>query len=182
MDEEQQDRTAVERCLQGDTDAFGLLIDRYERPIYNTVLHIVGNVDDAREICQEVFMKAFQHLSSYDPNRKFFSWIYRVAVNEALNHIKSRRTTEPLSESLETPNANPAVHFEEMEQWTELHEQIMKLDPNYRAVVILRHFIHLSYGEIAEILNLPEKTVKSRLFTARQLLRDAMQARGYAGH
>ena len=182
MDEEQQDRLAVERCLQGDIEAFGLLIDRYERPVYNTILHIVGNVDDARELCQEVFMKAFQHLATYDPGRKFFSWIYRVAVNEAINHVKSRHLTEPLTETIETPNANPAVHFEALEQWTELHEQIMRLEPNYRAVIILRHFIHLSYTEVADILNVPEKTVKSRLFTARQLLREAMQARGYVGH
>jgi RNA polymerase sigma-70 factor (ECF subfamily) len=182
MDEEQQDRTAVQRCLEGDTEAFGWLIDRYERPVYNTVLHIVGNVDDAREICQEAFMKAFQHLASYDPSRKFFSWIYRVAVNEAINHVKSRKPTEALTDTLETPDANPAVHFEELEQWSELHRQIMNLEPNYRAVIILRHFLHMSYVEVSEILNLAEKTVKSRLFTARQLLRDAMQAKGYAGH
>lgn len=182
MDEELQDRMAVERCLEGDTDAFGLLIDRYERPVYNTVLHMVGNPDDARELCQQVFMKAFQHLASYDPKRKFFSWIYRVAVNEAINHIKARHQTEPLSETLQTPHANPAERFEEVQQWVHLHEEIMKLEPNYRAVIILRHFLHLSYDEVAEILNVEEKTVKSRLFTARGLLRDAMQARGYDGH
>lgn len=173
---------AVERCLNGDTDAFGLLIDRYERPVYNTVLHMVGNAEDARELCQQTFMKAFQYLSSYDPQRKFFSWIYRVALNEAINHVKTRKASEPLADSMQHAAADPAARFEEAEQWIHLHDEIMKLEPNYRAVIILRHFLHLSYAEAAEILSLPEKTVKSRLFSARQLLRDAMQARGYAGH
>ena len=179
MDEEQRDRMAVERCLSGDADAFGQLIDRYERPVYNTVLHMVGDAEDAREVCQQVFMKAFEHLATYDRQRKFFSWIYRVAINESINHLKARRPHEELSESLPNPGANPAERFEELEQWVHLHEAIMQLEPNYRAVIILRHFLHLSYQEVAEVLNVPEKTVRSRLFTARQLLRDALQAKGY---
>jgi RNA polymerase sigma-70 factor (ECF subfamily) len=181
MDEDQMDRVAVERCLEGDLDAFGSLIERYQRPVFNTVLHMVGDAEDAREVCQQAFMKAFEHLSSYDRDRKFFSWIYRVAVNESINFIKARRPHESLNENLEHPRPNPAEHFQELEQWTHLHEAIMKLEPNYRAVVILRHFIHLSYREVSDILNLPEKTVKSRLFTARQLLREALEARGH-GH
>ena len=179
MDEEQLDRMAVERCLNGDVDAFGQLIDRYERPVFNTVLHMVGDAEDAREVCQQVFMKAFEHLSSYDRNRKFFSWIYRVAINESINYLKARRPHEELDESLPYPIANPAERFEELEEWIYLHEAIMKLEPIYRAVIILRHFLHLSYQEAAEILTVPEKTVKSRLFTARQQLRDALQAKGY---
>lgn len=173
------DRGAVERCLDGDLDAFGLLIDRYERPVFNTVLHMVGDAEDAREVCQQVFMKAFEHLASYDRERKFFSWIYRVAVNESINHLKARRAHEPLSEHLPYPRANPAEQFEKLEQWSYLHEAIMRLDPNYRAVIILRHFVHLTYAEVAETLNLPVKTVKSRLFSARQLLREELEAKGY---
>ncbi len=181
-EEDEQDRVAVERCLRGDLDAFGTLIERYQRPVFNTVLHMIGDAEDAREVCQQVFMKAFEHLSSYDRERRFFSWIYRVAVNESINHLKSRRPHEALDERLEHPRANPAQQFEELEQWKHLHEAIMNLDPNYRAVIILRHFVHFSYREVAEILNVPEKMVKSRLFTARQLLRQALEARGHAHH
>jgi RNA polymerase sigma-70 factor (ECF subfamily) len=176
------DRMAVERCLNGDLDAFGLLIDRYERPVFNTVLHMVGDAEDAREVCQQVFMKAFEHLASYDRERKFFSWIYRMAINESINHLKARHPHEPLNERLQCPLANPAQQFEALEQGTHLHEAIMRLDSNYRAVIILRHFLHLSYGEVADVLNLPGKTVKSRLFSARQLLREALEAKGYAHH
>ena len=181
MKEEDLDRIAVERCLEGDSDAFGELITRYQRPVFNTVLHMVGNTEDAREVCQQAFMKAFEHLDTYDRDRKFFSWIYRVAVNESINWIKARRPHEELDESLEHPRANPAREFEELEQWRHLHEAILDLEPNYRAVVILRHFVHFSYDEIAAILKLPEKTVKSRLFTARQQLREALEAKGH-GH
>ena len=181
MEEEELDRIAVERCLRGDLDAFGSLIERYQRPVFNTVLHMVGDAEDAREVCQQAFMKAFEHLASYDRQRKFFSWIYRVAVNESINHLKARRPHESLSETLQHPRANPAEQFEELESWTHLHEAIMNLDPNYRAVIILRHFVHFSYNEISDILNVPEKTVKSRLFTARQQLREALEAKGH-GH
>ena len=178
--EEDLDRAAVERCMEGDSDAFGELIVRYQRPVFNTVLHMVGDAEDAREVCQQAFMKAFEHLSSYDRDRKFFSWIYRVAVNESINFLKSRKPHESLDEKLEHPRANPAEEFEELEEWRHLHEAILELDPNYRAVVILRHFVHFSYDEIADILKIPEKTVKSRLFTARSLLREALEARGHA--
>ena len=180
MKEEDLDRIAVERCLEGDSEAFGELITRYQRPVFNTVLHMVGDTEDAREVCQQAFMKAFVHLASFDRDRKFFSWIYRVAVNESINFIKARRPHEELDESYEHPRANPAKEFEELEEWRHLHEAILELEPNYRAVVILRHFVHFSYDEIAAILKLPEKTVKSRLFTARQQLREALEARGHA--
>lgn len=179
MNEEELDRIAVERCRKGDLEAFGTLIDRYERPVFHAVLHMVGNAEDAKEICQQVFMKAFEHLSSYDPNRKFFSWIYRVAINESINYLKTRRSYEPLSQRLAYPHPGPAERYEAAEQRNHLQKAITGLDENYRAVLILRHFLHLSYSEIAEVLNVPEKTVKSRLFTARQLLRQVLEAKGH---
>jgi RNA polymerase sigma-70 factor (ECF subfamily) len=179
MNEEELDRIAIERCRQGDLDAFGTLIDRYERPVYNAILHMVGNAEDAREICQQVFMKAFEHLDAYDTNRRFFSWIYRSAINESINHLKSRRPSEPLSDHLEYPRPNPAETYEEAERLGLLEKIIQGLDENYRAVLILRHFVHLSYREMADVLKVPEKMVKSRLFTARQLLRQALEAKGH---
>jgi RNA polymerase sigma-70 factor (ECF subfamily) len=179
MEEEELDRLAVERCLHGDVEAFGTLIERYQRPVFNTVLHMLGNADDAQEVCQQAFMKAFEHLASFDRQRKFFSWIYRVAINESINHLKARKPHDELDEHLQHPRANPAERFEELEVWVDLHEAIMNLDPNYRAVIILRHFVHLTYDEVADILKIPEKTVKSRLFTARQQLREALEAKGH---
>lgn len=179
MDEEQLDQDAVQRCRDGDLDAFGSLVDRYERPVFNTILHMVGDAEDAREICQQVFTKAFEHLSSYDCARRFFSWIYRIAVNESINHLHSRHRHQPLDDNLAQRLPNPAEAFEDLERSAHLHQAILRLSENYRAVIILHHFLHLSYSEIAEVQHLPEKTVKSRLFSARQLLRQAMEARGH---
>jgi RNA polymerase sigma-70 factor (ECF subfamily) len=179
MREEEQDRICVERCLKGDLDAFGTLMDRYERPVFNVILHMVGNAEDARELCQQVFMKTFEHLDRYDTERKFFSWIYRMAMNESINHLKGRHLHQPLSETLPESAADPAERFETAERQAQLQRAVMGLEPDYRAVVILRHFVQLSYRETSEVLNLPEKLVKSRLFTARQLLRKALEAQGH---
>lgn len=181
MSEEEQDRVWIERCLKGDLDAFGALMDRYERPVFNAILHMVGNSQDAREICQQVFMKIFEHLGTYDSQRKFFSWIYRAAMNESINHLKTRHPHEPLSEKLEHREAGPVERFEEAERRDHLQQAVMAMHADHRVVIILRHFLQLSYREAAEVLNLPEKLVKSRLFTARQLLRRALEAKGHAG-
>ncbi|HXI11195.1 MAG TPA: sigma-70 family RNA polymerase sigma factor [Thermoanaerobaculia bacterium] len=176
MNDEEIDRTCVARCLGGDLDAFSMLIDRYQHPIFNAIFHMVKNYEDAQEVSQQVFMKVYQHLNSYDPNRKFFSWIYRVAMNEAINHMKSRREWEPLTEAVSSRAPGPAERFEAKERERTLRAAVMALDTNYRAVIVLRHFLELSYEEAAELLSLPVKTVKSRLFTARQLLREWLVA------
>lgn len=170
-----EDRLAVERCLAGDRDAFAILVKRHERPIFSVVLKMVGNTEEAREVVQQAFMKAYEHLSSYDRERKFFSWLYRVAVNEAINHLKARRPHEPLDEDLPLLDVSPEGRAEQLEEWVRLHEEILNLEPNYIAVVILRHFVHLSYDEIAAMLKIQEKTVKSRLFAARRMLREALE-------
>ena len=175
--EEEADRECVERCLHGDLDAFSSLMDRYQKPIFHAVLHMVGNYEDAREISQQAFLKAFEHLESYDRSHKFFSWIYRVAINESINHLHARRTFEPLSDN-QPAVGNPAEFFEVSERSRLVREAVMTLSADYRAVIILRHFLHLSYAETAETLNVPEKTVRSRLYSARQLLRTALSSKG----
>jgi RNA polymerase sigma-70 factor (ECF subfamily) len=176
MNEEQLDRESVERCLGGDVDAFGELIDRYQRPVFRAVFHVVGSYEDAREVCQQAFMKAYEHLSTFDPNRRFFSWLYRVALNEAINFIHSRRSFEPI-EAVQVDRGPSAFQsFEAAERRLQVREAVMSLDENYREVILLRHYFHCSYSEAAEVLHIPEKTVKSRLFAARQMLRDALTA------
>lgn len=183
MNNDELDRIAVERCLSGDVAGFAALIDRYERPVFNAIVHMVGSREDAQELCQQVFMKVFEHMESFDRRRKFFSWIYRVAMNETINFLKSRGEWQPLSESIEEPAPNPEERFATIERQRRLRRAILALEPKYRVLVILRHFLDFSYTQAAMILELPEKTVKSRLFTARRLLRDALtESGGYAFH
>jgi RNA polymerase sigma-70 factor (ECF subfamily) len=183
MFEEATDAAIVERCRGGEVDAFGALIERYQRPLYNAILRKVWNREDAREVCQQTFLKAFEHLGSFDPNLKFFSWIYRIAMNEAINHLQSRRPWDPLDEGapLASRDADPQQAFEALQRTHALHQGLASLEEKYRSVLVLCHILQLSYRDAAEALAIEEKTVKSRLFSARQLLREHLEALGHAG-
>lgn len=180
MSEDQRDRMCVERCLSGDTEAFGEIVDRYQKPVYNLVVRLGADREEARDIAQQVFINVYQHLDTYDPARRFFSWLYRAAVNETINHMKSRRPFEPLDEGFEHSALNPEERMEAAEQELEIQRGLLAIDIKYRLALIVRHFLQLSYEEAAYVLSLPEKTVKSRLFTARQQLRQAMEERRHA--
>jgi RNA polymerase sigma-70 factor (ECF subfamily) len=175
MNEDELDRMCVERCLAGETNAFEGILDRYERPVYNAIVRMGADSEEARDLCQQVFVKAFQHLDSYDPTRKFFSWLYRVAVNETINAIKAHRAWEPLSDAMRAASANPEEAMEAAEQHVEMQRALTALDVKYRLAIIVCHFLQLSYDEAAEVLAVPVKTVKSRLFTARQMLREILE-------
>ncbi|MEO8216181.1 MAG: RNA polymerase sigma factor [Acidobacteriota bacterium] len=178
MNEEQEDRDLVGRCLAGDLEAFGGLVERYQGPVFRVVLHMVSSYEDAQEVSQQVFLKAFEHLSSFDPNRRFFSWIYRIAVNESINHVHARKNFETLDNEQQDGHRNPLQSYEATERSRMVREAVMSLSPTYREVIVLRHFLSLSYQEAADVLQVPEKTVKSRLFTARQLLKESLSDSG----
>jgi len=167
------DASLVARCLKGDQGAFEPLVTRYERVLFSVALRLVGNYEDARDATQNAFIRAYEHLDTFDPARKFFSWIYRIVVNECLNLRRARHSSEPLPPTFETEGgAFDAIAA------AEAHEQIqaalLALTPEYREVVVLRHFADLSYEEIAEAIGVPEKTVKSRLFSARKRLAEIL--------
>ena len=180
MTEDEQDRMCVERCLLGEANAFEGILERYERPVYNAIVRMGADREDARDICQQAFIKVYQRLSAYDPTRKFFSWLYRVAMNEAINAMKSRRAWEPLSDTLEYERPNPEEELATAEVEREIKRALLMLEMKYRLAVIVCHFLQLSYEEAAHVLSIPEKTVKSRLFTARHLLRDILEERRHA--
>ena len=134
---------------------------------------MLGNVQDAEDVTQTTFGNAFTSLDSYDPKYRFFSWIYRMTFNESLNTIKRRRNVVSLDGGFDVPAADDTS-----ESATEAEERVGKalldLKPDDRAVVILRHFVSFSYEEISDVLGVPVKTVKSRLFTARERMRQSL--------
>jgi RNA polymerase sigma-70 factor, ECF subfamily len=170
----------LDRCLGGDGGAFGELIDRYQRVLFNVSLRMVGNREDARDITQTVFLKAYQSLGSFDRRHKFFSWVYRIMINESLNHLSKARRMEPLEESLESRAAGPDEECAQNQLHDAIQSALEELSPDYRQVIVLRHFAQLSYEEMSEVLEVPEKTVKSRLHTARQLLGGIFSKNGVA--
>ena len=132
---------------------------------------MLGNVQDAEDVTQTTFGNAFTALDSYDPKFRFFSWIYRMTVNESLNTLSRRRNLVSLDESFDLPAASGASDSDAEER---VGKALLELRPDDRAVVILRHFVSFSYEEISDVLEVPVKTVKSRLFTARERLRESL--------
>lgn len=176
------DAKLVRACNGGDRVAYETLLIRYEKPIYNVAIRMLRNPEDARDVVQIVFTRAFEKLQQFNFEHKFYSWIYRIAINESIDILNRRNRTTPVED--EAAIAGGSTPFEECdddERSTLLQAAIMKLPPDYRAVIVLRHFIDRSYQEMSEILGIPEKTVKSRLFTARQRLRKELEACGLGG-
>jgi RNA polymerase sigma-70 factor, ECF subfamily len=175
---EYDDSTLVQRSLNGERAAFEELVVRYQRPVYNAALRLLHDPEEAKDVAQTTFLNVFEHLGDYDPSYKFYSWIYRIAVNESLNTLGKRRPAEEISGE-EIDNApGPDRHAESEQTRGAIEGALMQITPELRSVVVLRHLMHLSYEDMAETLSLPEKTVKSRLYSARQLLRNILVHEG----
>ena len=168
------DRALVRRFLNGDRAAGDELVNRFHRSVYNVALRMLGNVQDAEDVTQTVFGNAFASLDTYDPRYRFFSWIYRMTVNESLNTVKRRRKVVSLDGSFDVPAPLASASTDEAED--RVGRALLELKPDDRAVVVLKHFVSFSYEEISDVLGVPVKTVKSRLFTARERLRESLLA------
>jgi RNA polymerase sigma-70 factor (ECF subfamily) len=142
------------------------LIGQYERPVYNAAYRILGNPDDAADVTQSVFLKAFERLGQYDPKYKFFSWIYRIAINESINQLKRGKRQQPLDDREVAASGGPEAELAEGDLSREIQQGLMTLKSDYRTVIVLRHFSECSHAQISDILQIPEKTVKSALLGA----------------
>jgi len=171
----------VEACLAGERKAFEVLVNRYEKKLYNAAYRVLGDAEDAIEATQSAFVKAYERLATFDTSQRFFPWMYRILVNESLNIISHRKRFEELDSKIPVPGRNPEEKYGDQEIGRHLQAAVRELKPDYRIVVALRHYQGFSYGEISDILRVPEKTVKSRLFAARQQLREILQRRGIVG-
>ena len=173
-----RDEMIVEACLAGDRKAFEVLVDRYEKKLYNASYRIVGDAEDAMDATQSAFVKAYEKLHTFNPSYRFFPWMYRILINESLNIVSRRRRFEELDSNIEVPGRSPEQRFSDRELGRHLQAAMMDLKPDQRVVVALRHYQGFTYKEIGQVLKLPEKTVKSRLFTARRQLRGILQRKG----
>jgi RNA polymerase sigma-70 factor (ECF subfamily) len=172
------DTDLVRSCLEGDAKAFGELLDRYERPVFNAALRMLGNRDDAADVTQTVFLRAWESLATYDPERRFYSWIYRIAINESLRAVERRRPHDELPNGAVSHDPGPDARLSDARLADTIQKALLVMTPDYRAVIVMRHFLDASYQEMADALGVPEKTVKSRLFTARRRLRELLEAEG----
>ena len=175
---EPDDKDLVKRCLTGDLKAFETILARYQKPVFNVALRVLSNTADAADVTQATFIKAYEKLSSYDKRYKFFSWLYRIAINTSLNFLEQKKRSDLLGDEDVSEGNRLEEELHAAERVEKLEDAILNLPVEYRVVIVLRHFHDLSYEEMGTILNLPEKTVKSRLFTARQMLKDLLTRSG----
>lgn len=175
---EENDLKLVRQCLEGDAKAFELLVGKYQKIMFNVALRMINNYEDAEDVTQSAFVKVFEKLDTFDPDYRFFSWLYRITINESLNFLNQRKQFAELDKSLISSEKTPEQRYHERETSRNVQIALMDLKLEYRTVIILKHFQDLSYREIGHILQLPEKTVKSRLFTARQLLKSILIDKG----
>ena len=163
---ERDEAGLINRCRSGDDQAFAELVNKYQKPVYNIALRITHSRLSAEEVTQVTFVKVFEKLSSYKAGYSFFSWIYRIAMNEAINESRRSRRRRDLDEARLVDYSKPAFELEDA-----IQEALMSLRPDDRALIVLRHFQNLGYEEIAFIMNRSESRVKSQLFRARQSLK-----------
>jgi RNA polymerase sigma-70 factor (ECF subfamily) len=170
------DQELARASIDGDRRAFGELVDSYQTRIFNLALRVTGHTEDAMDVTQTAFLKVYENLERFDAGRPFSSWIYRIALNEALTLV-GRRRSAALEIEPESPDRTPERKAESRETTRAVQEALLELTPEHRAMIVLRHFEGLSYEEMSQITGIPGKTVKSRLFTARQKLRSLLERR-----
>ena len=160
----------------GDTNAFGQLVVRHQRTVFNIAYRLTGNRQEAEDVAQDTFVKAYQALGRFDPQRPFAPWLYRIATNTALNWTKRRHPEATVNEEITIADAAPNPESQTIANETSerLRAAIAELSPNYRAAIELRHFQGLSYQEMSQVLGIPLSDVKSWLFRARRRLRKAL--------
>lgn len=174
---EQKDLEAVRRCLDGDAGAFEDLIIRYQKPVMNLAYRIVHDLEDARDVAQSVFVKAFAGLSSFNPGHKFFSWLYRIAVNESLN-FAAKRSRRLGPDADWTPAAPDPAEETAANELRGTIERALALLPSKQRALLALSSDGLSYREIGLTLDLSEIKVKSKLFAARNKLRELLGMNG----
>ncbi len=181
------DEKLVELALDGDEDAYGTLVRRYQRRLTAFLGQLVGDIELARELSQEAFIRAWSALERFNPRYRFSTWLFRIAHNLGIDQLRRRRLQ---TVSLYRTDANggevevvvaaldkdPLGHLENSALAEELHQIIDDLRPEYRELILLRHFGGLSYQEIAEFKDMPLGTVKNKLFRAHSVLRKALAA------
>jgi RNA polymerase sigma-70 factor (ECF subfamily) len=177
----------VDRARSGDQQAFSTLVTQYERKIYRLALNITRNEEDAEDVLQEAFLKAYEHLDRFEGHSKFYTWLVRIAVNEALMKLRKRKgdRTVSLDEPMETGEEtvtreiavwedNPEQRYSREEMQTILDEAVASLKPDFRTVFTLRDIEELSTEETAQALGISVPAVKSRLLRARLALREKL--------
>jgi RNA polymerase sigma-70 factor (ECF subfamily) len=178
------DKCLIEACRAGNTEAIGILVSRYQDRLFPTVFRLTGCAEEAHDLLQDAFLRAFEKLDRFQGESSFYTWVYRIAVNLALSGRRRRRPILRLSHdggagSLDPPydsaESDPSAPLERAERERLIQDALNSLAPDHRAVVVMKEFDGLHYEEIGAMLGIPVGTVRSRLHRARCELRDRLR-------
>ncbi|TVR38919.1 MAG: RNA polymerase sigma factor [Bacteroidia bacterium] len=172
----------IRRILGGETQEYKKLVHNYQAAVYNVLYQMLHQHTEAEELAQDVFVKAYEKLATFNFQSRFFSWIFRIAINTAITHQKKAQRflqLERLPEDIDHNAGNNEQQMMDKERDVILKKAILRLKETYRAVIVLHYFEQLSYAEIAEVLELPEKKVKSRLYDGRKLLKSMLEKQDF---
>ena len=176
---EADDVAIVRRVLEGDPDAFGDLVQRYSRRAFWIAYHVLGSVEDSRDVVQESFLRLHRSLDRYDFARSFYTWFYRIVMNLAIDALRKRRSARATAvedfDGEVAPGETPSLAIERDEDRALVWRVLDALDPKFRAVLVLRDIHGLSSREIAPVLGVTHVTARWRLHRGRQLFRDEWQ-------
>ncbi|SNZ17614.1 RNA polymerase, sigma subunit, SigW [Terribacillus aidingensis] len=177
----------IKNVKKGDQAAFEEIVSFYQNKVYHIVFRMIGDTYEAQDIAQEAFIRAYTNIHSFDENRKFSTWLYRIATNLSIDRLRKKKPdyhldaevkgTEGLDmySQLAADQALPEEEVQNMELQSNIHKEILSLPPKYRGVIVLRFLDDLSLAEIGEILDLPLGTVKTRIHRGRELLRKKLR-------
>ncbi len=182
---EQTDAMLVRQTLCGQANAYNTLVQRYQRQVYNLAYRMLGNAEDAGDLVQDTFLRAYGALASFRQDASFLTWLYKIASNLCIDLLRSRKTRYALSLDAETDEGREPAADSRSSAPEEIavrgavqdvvHHAIQNLPERYRVVVIMRHLNDMSVEEIAQALDLPTGTVKTHLFRAREMLRGRLR-------
>ncbi len=186
---ELNDTDIIKQCLSGESNSYEILVNRYQKPIYNLAYRLSGNAEDAQDIAQEAFVKAYQSLQSFNPQYSFKSWLFRIAQNLSIDQLrkKSRHPQISMNQEIEDdsgdslqrewadPSPNARTLLIEKQKGERIEQMIQSLPEPYKTVIVLRHIEELQLEEIAQILRMPLGTVKTNLYRARNIMKDKLK-------
>jgi RNA polymerase sigma-70 factor (ECF subfamily) len=183
------DHRLIAECLKGDPAAFGELVRRYQDRLYNAIYRMVGGAEDAQDVVQEAFLSAYQSLDGFKGQSEFFTWLYRIAFNTAVSLKRKQRVALSIDGGregiVEPPDASefsqPGHALEAAEQEQRIQRALNRLSPEHRAVLIMKDMEGQKYETMAEVLQVPIGTIRSRLHRARVELRELLRHEGEAG-
>ena len=180
------DQTLIDHCLAGRREAFGLLVERYQNRLFHSLLHLLGSTEDAQDAAQEAFVNAFEKLGSFRGQSQFYSWLFRIAFNTAVSSkrksrrmsvsLEARRDASGLEPSDGNPTNEPSYAMDVSDRQRLVQQALSELCEEFRTALVLKEMDGMSYEEIADVVNVPLGTVRSRIHRARLELREKLSA------